>query len=422
MRYLVVAKQAPASLDGKIVEVLLSRTTEQVDTLALFTSLYHSAQSGHLAAPGQGTGYVFLYSASYEYLSGRRFAQGQLLPGVTRLAFQPRAGTVAASGRTAGHRAPSIDAPCLDWYSGETGKYITTTGNCSSLGSGGSGDVPPVYTGGGGPCGGSCGGSPGPSGYGGGGGGGVSTPPVVPLSETLVEITQLPPCASQVVSVIKNDNIKLSDALVPFFGSSLKFYPKISAKLLSDNNGKRVAGNTVRDGTNFDPVYNLPVYIININSGTLYGDTHGPGATNIGLAGTVLHELTHAYLIEWNRSKGNITDPNVTLSVLLERYTKQQQFSEISQHELMGRLVEALGSALYSYCAASSILTNKMYCTNLMWSGLTATEAYTKLSQEKKSEIANTMTMENYSTAINSERDADGNTTSINPTGKKACN
>ena len=317
MRYLVVAKQAPTSLDGKIVEVLLSRTTEQVDTLALFTSLYHSAQSGHLAAPGQGTGYVFLYSASYEYLSGRRFAQGQLLPGVTRLAFQPRAGTVAASGRTAGHRAPSIDAPCLDWYSGETGKYITTTGNCSSLGSGGSGDVPPVYTGGGGPCGGICGGSPGPSGY--GGGGGVSTPPVVPLSETLVEITQLPPCASQVVSVIKNDNIKLSDALVPFFGSSLKFYPKISAKLLSDNNGKRVAGNTVRDGMNFDPVYNLPVYIININSGTLYGDTHGPGATNIGLAGTVLHELTHAYLIEWNRSKGNITDPNVTLSVLLEK-------------------------------------------------------------------------------------------------------
>ena len=85
----------------------------------------------------------------------------------------------------------------------------------------------------------------------------------------------------------------------------------------------------------------------------------------------------------------------------------------------MGRLVEALGSALYSYCAASSILTNKTYCTNLMWSGLTATEAYTKLSQEKKSEIANTMTMENYSTAINGERDADGNTTSINPTGKK---
>jgi hypothetical protein len=186
MRYLVVAKQAPASLDGKIVEVLLSRTTEQVDTLALFTSVYHSAQSGPLAAPGQGDGYVFLYSARYEYLTGRRFAQGQLLPGVTRLAFQPRAGRVAASERTAGHRVPSISTPCLDWYSGETGKYITTTGDCSSPGSGGSGEVPPVYTGGGGPCGGGCGGSPGPSGYGGGGGGGVPTtttsPPLSPVT------------------------------------------------------------------------------------------------------------------------------------------------------------------------------------------------------------------------------------------------
>jgi len=183
LRYLLVAQQTGNSLDGKILELLLPRTTQPVDTLALFTSLYRSYQRGSLVAPTQGEGYVFLYLATYQYLTGRRFAQGRFLPGAARLAFQPHPGTAAGSGAkpavvreaTTANKAPAVGAPCLDWYSGETGKYITTTGDCNGLGSGGgSGDVPPVYTGGGGPCGGSCGGSTGPSGYGGGGGGGSS--------------------------------------------------------------------------------------------------------------------------------------------------------------------------------------------------------------------------------------------------------
>jgi hypothetical protein len=238
--------------------------------------------------------------------------------------------------------------------------------------------------------------------------------------EELAEISQLPPCASQVVSAIKNDNIKLSSALAPFFGSNLKFYPKIDTKAIADHDGKRVAGNTVRDGNNLDPSYKLPVYIITINTATLYGDNHGLGATTMGVAATVLHELTHAYLIQWNG--GDSVDPNASLGALLEKYTKQKQFNGDAQHKLMGSLVETLGSALYSYCTAAGLTTNARYCENLMWSGLTSTEAYAKLSQDKKNEINNTMTMENYSTAVNNRRDAEGNTILLNPTGGKACN
>lgn len=194
-RYLIVAKQSANTLDGKILEFILPRTTLPVDTLALFTSLYRSYQRGSLVAPAQGEGYVFLYSATYQYLTGRRFEQGRFLPGAARLAFQPHPGSApgssaqaaVAEGGATTNMAPPIGAPCLDWYSGETGKYITTTGDCSGLGSGGSGEAPPVYTGGGGPCGGNCG-SPGPSGYGGGGGGGSSTS--MQLTSTMVLVNR----------------------------------------------------------------------------------------------------------------------------------------------------------------------------------------------------------------------------------------
>ncbi|MGI4821327.1 MAG: hypothetical protein ACRYFV_08965 [Janthinobacterium lividum] len=203
LRYLIIAKQTTNTLDGKVLEFLLPRTAQPVDTLALFTSLYRSYQRGSLVAPAQGEGYVFLYSATYQYLTGRRFEHGRFLPGAARLAFQLHPGTATSSttksaiidGGATTNMASPIGATCLDWYSGETGKYITTTGDCSY---GGGGDVPPVYTGGGGPAG---GGSPGPSGYGGGGGGGSSntsitatTVLVVPPDRPVNDIRQFLKC------------------------------------------------------------------------------------------------------------------------------------------------------------------------------------------------------------------------------------
>jgi hypothetical protein len=174
-RYLLVSKQTTTVLDGKIIELLLPRTSQPIDTLALVTSLYHSYQSGHLAAPDQGNGFVFLYSADYQYLTGRQFQKGQFLPGTAWLAFQAVAGsttsakTTQQSGYIGGPTANAVpvNSGCTDWYDGQTGTYITSTGDCRE------GDPPVlIYPGGGGPGGPAPTGN-GPGGHGGGGGVGV---------------------------------------------------------------------------------------------------------------------------------------------------------------------------------------------------------------------------------------------------------
>lgn len=173
-RYLVVAKNANQALNGILIELLLRRTVTPVDTAALFSNLYHRYQSGHLAAPAQGDGFVLLYTADYQYLTGRQFHNGQLGIRTAQLAFQLHPSSASGALKTTASNQPksstdntptaNFAAPigtCVDWYDVTTGKYITTTGSCGS--GGGEGDVPGPYTGGGGPA---AGGSPG-SGYGG---------------------------------------------------------------------------------------------------------------------------------------------------------------------------------------------------------------------------------------------------------------
>jgi hypothetical protein len=135
-RYLIVARNAAQALNGNVVELLLRRTSTPVDTLALFSDLYRGLVSGQPAAPAQGEGLVMLYSADYRYLTGRRFRNGRLLPGASRLAFLPYRGDVGnkntgkALGTPPQSRLASGSA-CTDWYDVSTGAYIMTTGNCT---------------------------------------------------------------------------------------------------------------------------------------------------------------------------------------------------------------------------------------------------------------------------------------------------
>ena len=174
-RYLIVTASAPNALSGHLVELLLRRTADPVDTVALFSGLYRGYRSGPWTAPAHGDGLVLLYSADYRYLTGRRFRGGHWLPGTAWLGMQPHSvgsanrSTTSSTGAAGGGGTSNVEAPipCIDWYSGSTGEYITSTGDCSS----GGGGVPGVYTGGGGPGG---GGPAGSGGYGGGGGGSLN--------------------------------------------------------------------------------------------------------------------------------------------------------------------------------------------------------------------------------------------------------
>jgi hypothetical protein len=144
-RYLVVSRTPAKALEGKILELLLRRTVAPLDTAALVADLYHTShtsQAGHRPAAVPGEGLVLLYSADYQYLMGQRFRDGHWLASPTHLVFQRRPGTSPEARATprrlaaAGGMAPAITAmpdvsACTDWYSGSTGEYLTTTGDCS---------------------------------------------------------------------------------------------------------------------------------------------------------------------------------------------------------------------------------------------------------------------------------------------------
>ena len=61
---------------GLIIELLLKRSTNPVDTVALFADLYRSFRNGAAAVPTQGIGQVLFYSDAYHYRTGRRFENG----------------------------------------------------------------------------------------------------------------------------------------------------------------------------------------------------------------------------------------------------------------------------------------------------------------------------------------------------------
>lgn len=171
IRYLVVYKRLGQAINGNLIEILLRRTTAPIDTVNLLSELYNS-RGNHMAVSGQTESYAFLYSADYQYLSGKHFRDGKLLAENPRLKFFPTgAFNNSKSGSAAQKRAdglittptePGFAAQCAVWYCLETGQYITTTGDCGGTAPA----VPnPEMPGSGG-------GTTGPGDYGGGGGGG----------------------------------------------------------------------------------------------------------------------------------------------------------------------------------------------------------------------------------------------------------
>jgi len=207
-RYLVIAQHpntpAPA---GLIVELLLQRTATPVDTAALFASFYTSYRTGRPAAPAQGQGVVLFYSADYRYLTGRRFSNGAIQPGAVRLSFHKRQPTPATPKTTPGQPAHRDASICTDWYQlNDDGSrtYITTTGDCSYPGGGGSGSGDGPFGGGGdGGWGGNNGGggTGGTGGDGSGGDGGTvqcracpdGTTPVATLKPNVILVISPPP-------------------------------------------------------------------------------------------------------------------------------------------------------------------------------------------------------------------------------------
>jgi hypothetical protein len=213
-----------------MLELLLRRSAAPLDTTALFATLYHTYQRGNWAVPVPGDGLVLVYSANYEYLTGRRSRDGHFLASTARLAFQPHASGGSSPGANTANRGASANGEvsanftampdlttCTDWYDGSTGGYLTTTGDCSGWDGG---DYIPPYTG---PS------TTGPGGYDPnpttGGGGGGNTPKAISAGKFRVN-PAYEVLSPKLVQVLKNlrvlveSNPKLLVALMKFSGQT----------------------------------------------------------------------------------------------------------------------------------------------------------------------------------------------------------
>ncbi len=379
-RYLLVTKQGHRAIAGNIVEVLLRRGNQPMDTLALFTQLYRSYRKGQLVAPAQGEGYVFFYSADYRYLSGRPFQQGRLLPKTARLAFRPhgsRSAKSPASGARTNFEAPD-SGPCLDWYNADSGEYITTTGDCSGPGEddGGSGGY--SYGGGGGDSGGYGDGDSGAGPGGHGGGGGVTSSPGPNQTNTI--INNLPPCLDQVYNSLKGA-IDLYSTQMAANGSNSTFLP-ISYFSNQTNNWQIGSGSLPSSNTG-STISDYSDHIIK----TTFDDQQLKDATDLSIMKTMLHESVHAYLVAYfvnDRTKFGSDYPD-----LLESFDNRSPSGQNNaQHtQMVISFKNDIADILFVYSKQLGYDVDLQYCQDLAWSGLERTAAYQNLSQQEKNRI-----------------------------------
>lgn len=373
-RYLVITRTPAGALDGKILELLLRRTTATLDTTALFTSLYHTYQSGNWAVPVLGDGLVLLYSADYQYLTGRRFRDGHFLASTARLAFQRRSngspmvnaanrGTAENGGATTNF-TEMPDQTCTDWYDGNTGVFITTTGDCSGGGSDG-GYVPP-YTG---PA------APGPGGYYPNPGGGGS-----PSSTNVVLNVSLAPCQTAILTGLQGLNNGMLSYIVNKFSGTT---PGYNWRLYNGSLPSGINGQT----TPYDRTYNVV--------STTFDASKFQNGTDLSVARTMLHEAIHAYLVTYfanNPAYASASYPDLVTAYA----TNASNNPNNPQHAVMASnsWLNDLAWALEQYGISKGYTLPSQYYSDMAWGGLTTTPAFQALPQNDKNRISNLLSVE----------------------------
>ncbi len=316
---------------------------------------------------------MLVYSADYRYLTGRRFRNGQLLGQATWLAFQRHAGSPAyrsAPGGAGGGAVTNLAAPipCIDWFSGQTGEYITHTGDCSE----GGGDVPTVYTGGGGP-----GGSgSGTGNYGGNGGG---TGAVATLGKLSVTVGNLRPCAGKIVQDLQTmaNNSQATGGPISKLIQAVSTNSNILISFAEQANLQNPS-NGIPDRGITSHVVGTNKYTIILNSDFLPGNS---GATDLSTGMVIIHEILHVYMFDW-AERHNIS-PNANLDLIMNLYFNSNNTDRnLQHHETMTDMISYMGDGLLQYYNAtlvSSLRTQTItqdYCQSLAWVGLMGTDAY----------------------------------------------
>jgi hypothetical protein len=384
-RYLVVTRTPTGALTGQLLELLLRRQVAPLDTLALLASSYGAYQSGRWTGPVPGEGVVLVYSATYQYLTGHRFQHGHFVAATARLAFHPhlagRPGASAPSRRAAPNGAVTASftqmpdlTTCTDWYDGNTGGYLTTTGDCG--GWDGADYVPP-YTG---PS------TTGPGGYAPnpttGGGGSVPSP-----AQTNEIVNNLTPCLTQVYNSLKGA-ISLYNTQTTTNGTSSAFLPISYFSNLTNN--WQLGTNTLKPGTSGSTISDFSNNIVK----TYFDPQQLQNATDLSVMTTMMHESVHAYLVAYYANDPNRFGAEYPILVQAFLYPSQSGQNNTQHSLIVSSFKNEIGKILFNYCAQLGYKADLQYCQDLAWNGLEHTEAYQSLTQREKNRISESINNE----------------------------
>jgi hypothetical protein len=432
-RRLVINKQG-GEVTGRIVELLLKGTERSPGEVNLLCrDVYQSHITGNWYSGGNVNGLVAFYNKDNLFIAGKNYVDGIasedawinfVLDSESPYGTQQRLSCYkVVLHLTTSSTDELVVMVCYIYSDGPGG--VSGPGTGSNPG----GPNPGGYPHGNGPGTGVGANGHQPTSTGGAGYGG-NNPNVLVDPVSLVNTTQVPTCIQPIVNSIRSTNTTFNSSMETYFGFT-RIGTTISVVDIADHiypNGTTgpVNGNTIRSGV----VPNRPTinnYNIKLNERMIkgVGDSSISGrakGTDLAIAATLLHELLHACVIEWNRNNGGNLDENSPVGMMLQGYSVISENDQNAQHQVMSDMVAILAQALYAY--NNNIVPGRQvsltYCENLIWTGMIGTSAYNALPQQRRNEINLVNTLENLGFRVNNGYDAQGNTIYRYPLGNKS--
>ncbi len=129
-------------------------------------------------------------------------------------------------------------------------------------------------------------------------------------------------------------------------------------------------------------------------------------ATKLGIARIILHELTHAYLLDYVGENNYDNDaysnfPLLWQNYLLKRLNEEEygNLNDIHHEEIATNFIDGISYALFELFGNSQV--SHRYCELLAWGSLTQTHAFTLLPPEVKDSINNIIIVEDTNMSYN---------------------
>lgn len=165
--------------------------------------------------------------------------------------------------------------------------------------------------------------------------------------------------------------------------SKVNIYFKEEDKSKFDSNDVVADANFIKNENGYSD------YVIRINN--IYLESgEGKGATELGIAQAVVHEIMHVYMMDWYKQKygdGLIPEFNLIMDLWFD-HRETLMGDGAKQHEMMVPFIDNIKEALQAYYYSSGVPRrysfSLSFAESLAWGGLQNTQAYKdRIAQDK---------------------------------------